>query len=61
MNFTDKTFYKINNKYSIALPYRLNETKEIALMDKEEQSLIKLNIADGLKNQSSFLFPSSDK
>jgi hypothetical protein len=44
MNFTDKNFYKINNKYSIALPHGLNETKEIALMNKDEQSLIKLSI-----------------
>ena len=44
MNFTDKNFYKINNKHSIALPHGLSETKEVALIDKDEQSLQKLNI-----------------
>ena len=44
MTFDDKTFYKINNKYNIALPRGLNEGKELAAIDKEEQSLIKINI-----------------
>lgn len=42
--FDDKTFYKINNKYNIALPHDLYESKEISVVDKEEQSLIKINI-----------------
>ena len=56
MNFTDKNFYKINNKYSIALPDRLNEAKEIALMDKEEQSLIKLNIELPGNDDDNFIY-----
>ena len=45
MIFIDKNFYKINNKYSVvAIPYRLNEIKEFASFDKDEQSLIKLSI-----------------
>ena len=44
MNFNDKTFYKIDNKYCMALPDGLEEIKEIALVDKNEQSLIKTNI-----------------
>ena len=46
MNFTDKTFYKIDNKYSIALPDNLEENKEIAIIDKNEQSLIKQSIEE---------------
>ena len=56
MIFTDKNFYKINNKYSIALSDRLNETKEIALIDKEEQSLIKLNIELPGNDNDNFTF-----
>jgi len=44
MIFDDKTFYKINDKYNIALPHDLNESKEISIVDKVEQSLIKINI-----------------
>ena len=44
MTFDDKNFYKINNKYNVALPYKLNESKELAAIDKDEQSLIKINI-----------------
>ena len=51
MSFCDKTFYKINKRYSVALPHYLNEVKEIAVIDKDEQSLIKVNIE----------FPSNDK
>ena len=40
----DKTFYKINKKYSVCLPHNLNETKEICFIDKDEQSLLKINI-----------------
>ena len=40
MSFCDKTFYKTNNKYSVALPHHLHSTQEIAAIDKEEQSLI---------------------
>ena len=46
MNFIDKTFYDIDNKCCLALPEDLNEIKEIALIDKNEQSLIKYNIVD---------------
>ena len=44
VEFFDKTFYKTNNKYSVALPHHLQSTQEIAAIDKDEQSLIKLNI-----------------
>jgi len=44
MIFDDKTFYKISDKYNIALPHDLNESKEISIVDKVEQSLIKINI-----------------
>ena len=44
MSFCDKTFYKTSNKYSVALPHHLYSTQEIAAIDKEEQSLIKINI-----------------
>lgn len=44
MIFDDKTFYKINDKYNIALPHDLNESKEISIVDKVEQSLIKIKI-----------------
>ena len=44
MVFNDKNFYNINNKYNVALPHRLNEIKEIASFDKDEQSLLKLSI-----------------
>ena len=40
--FDDKTFYKINNRYNIGFPQNLNETKEICVVDKEEQSLMKI-------------------
>ena len=40
----DKSFYKINNNYSVGLPHNLNETKEIYVVDKDDQSLIKINI-----------------
>ena len=46
MNFIDKTFYKIDDNYTIALPEGLDELKEIAIIDKNEQSLIRNN-ADG--------------
>ena len=44
MIFYDKNFYKSNNKYSIALPHNLKEVNEIAAIDKDEQSLIKISI-----------------
>ena len=44
MIFDDKTFYKISDKYNIALPHDLNETKQISIVDKVEQPLIKKNI-----------------
>ena len=44
MIFDDKTFYKINDKYNIALPHDLINSKEISIVDKVEQSLIKVNI-----------------
>ena len=49
MNFIDKTFYNINNTY-IALPEDLGESKEIAIIDKNEQSLIKNNINDNIRS-----------
>ena len=42
--FSDKFFYKINNKYNIAIPKNVTEKKEICLVNKDEQALIKLNI-----------------
>ena len=44
MIFDDKTFYKINNKYNLAILHDLNESKKISIVDKVEQSLIKINI-----------------
>ena len=44
MIFYDQTFYKLNNKSIVALPYELSETHEIAVFDKDEQSLIKKSI-----------------
>jgi hypothetical protein len=44
VNFCDKNFYKFNKKYSIALPRDIEEVKEIVMIDKYEQSLIKTNI-----------------
>ena len=44
MIFSDKSFYKINNRYNIAFPKSLFETKEICIVDKNEQSIIKINI-----------------
>ena len=43
--FYDKTFYKINNKNSVALPHRINENSEISYVDKDEQSLIKVSVS----------------
>ena len=42
MIFSDKIFYKLNNKYNIAFPKNVEEKKEICLVDKDEQSLIKV-------------------
>jgi hypothetical protein len=44
MKFIDKTFYVFDNKYNVGLPEDLDEIKEIAFVDKNEQSLIKTNI-----------------
>ena len=44
MKFIDKTFYIFDNKYNVGLPEDLDEIKEIAFVDKNEQSLIKTNI-----------------
>jgi hypothetical protein len=44
VNFCDKNFYKFNKKYSIALPKDIEEVKEILMIDKDEQSLIKTHI-----------------
>ena len=46
MNFVDKNFYDIDNNNCVALPEDLNETKEVAIIDKNEQSLIRANIED---------------
>ena len=64
VNFCDKNFYKFDKKYSIALPKDIEEVKEIAIIDKDEQSLIKSHI-DLPKNgnyklninQNEFTFP----
>ena len=42
--FSDKIFYKINNKYNVAIPKNVTEKKEICLVNKDEQALIKLSI-----------------
>ena len=42
MIFSNKIFYKLNNKYNIAFPKNVEEKKEICLVDKEDQSLIKV-------------------
>ena len=46
MHFVDKTFYFIDNQYNVALPEELEESREIAFVDKREQSLIKTNIGE---------------
>ena len=51
MNFCDKNFYQIDNKFNIALPENLFELKEIAVIDKNEQSLIKKNIDDNIQEK----------
>ena len=53
MNFVDKTFYDIDNNFSVALPEDINETKEFAIIDKSEQSLIKTNIEENNPLQES--------
>ena len=64
VNFCDKNFYKFNKKYSIALPRDMEEVKEIVMIDKDEQSLIKTHIDLPKKgnckiiiNQSEYTFP----
>ena len=64
VNFCDKNFYKFNKKYSIALPRDMEEVKEIVMIDKDEQSLIKTHIdlpKNGnykmIINQSEYTFP----
>ena len=44
MIFSDKTCYKVNYKYNIAFPKDLTEKKEICFVDKEDQSLMKINV-----------------
>ena len=44
MIFKDSSFYFYDNNYNVALPENLDEIKEIAFVDKNEQSLIKTNI-----------------
>ena len=44
MDFSDKYFYKINNKYNIALPKNLTEKNELCVVNKDDQTLIKINI-----------------
>ena len=53
VEFYDKTFYKTNNKYSVALPHHLQSTQEIAAIDKDEQSLLKINIEHSLPGEIS--------
>ena len=58
MLFNDKTFYKVNKRYSINIPQNLNEVKEIGVSDKQGQSLIKLslkNVSDNKYNVTSKL------
>ena len=43
ITFSDKTFYNVNKRYNITLPKDLIEIKEICLVDKERQTLIKIN------------------
>lgn len=50
--FNDKNFYKINNNSSIALPYSLNEEKEILISNKNNYSLVKININKKDKNKN---------
>ena len=50
--FTDKNFYKIKNNSSIALPYSLNEEKEILISNKNEYSLDKMNLTKKDKNKN---------
>jgi hypothetical protein len=50
MNFIDKTFYKINDAY-IALPDDISESKEIAIIDRNEQSLIKNSVNDNVQSR----------
>ena len=42
--FSDKIFYKVNNRYNIAFPKNLEKIKDICLVDKCEQSLIKISV-----------------
>ena len=46
----DKTFYKMNNKYSIELSSKLNEVKELYAVDKEDQSIIKISLENNSDN-----------
>ena len=50
MNFIDKTFYKINGTY-VALPDDISESKEIAIIDRNEQSLIKNSVNDNVQSR----------
>jgi hypothetical protein len=50
MNFIDKTFYKINGTY-VALPEDISESKEIAIIDRNEQSLIKNSVNDNVQSR----------
>ena len=42
--FSDKSFYKVTNKYSVALPKNIEESKVICVFDKNEQTLMKIDI-----------------
>ena len=44
MILDDKTFYKVNKKYSVAFPQKLNIEKVMYVADKEEQSVIKISL-----------------
>ena len=46
----DKTFYKLNDKYSVGFPSKLNEVKEICVVDKEDQSIIKISLENTSDN-----------
>ena len=71
MLFNDKTFYKVNKRYSINLPQKLNEIKEICVADKEDQSLMKIslnsisnnkfNVISNLSFDDKILYNNNDK
>ena len=49
-SLSDKNFYKINNNYSIALPSSLDDEKDILIVNKNKNTLRKINFSEGSKN-----------